>query len=335
MDANTRYSDLPAEMKRYRDDIFDDKYKRLDGNDVSRTITAHIAKDGYWYIHPTQDRTLTVREAARLQTFPDWFRFAGPPSAAFRQIGNAVPPLLAECVGLAVRENLDAGDKAGPSTHEIARLLAGWFESLDRRAVPWLRAKTRWQVILCEILLERLPLHQILPVWSVVAKWESPAGTLADEHELREIARVWVGRELRGERVLEIAALVAGTPEQLDDDDAIREIPGVNEAVANLAILAVPVGTADESEEPVLASRGILRVVARYADEEVDRKNRLTDGRLGVARMIGEGADARAAHLGLMELAASVCTPVSPACARCPLAESCYYWEDKRSQMLF
>ena len=95
MDAKTRYSDLPAEMKRYRDDIFDDKYKRLDENDVSRTITAHIAKDGYWYIHPRQNRTLTVREAARLQTFPDRFRFAGPPSAAFRQIGNARPA----CVG--------------------------------------------------------------------------------------------------------------------------------------------------------------------------------------------------------------------------------------------
>jgi DNA (cytosine-5)-methyltransferase 1 len=61
MDATTRYSDLPEGVKRYRDDIFDDKYKRLDENDLSRTITAHIAKDGYWYIHPRQNRTITVR----------------------------------------------------------------------------------------------------------------------------------------------------------------------------------------------------------------------------------------------------------------------------------
>src|SRR5215207_9155160 len=107
MDANTRYKDLPDDVKRYREDIFDDKYKRLDENNLSRTITAHIAKDGYWYIHPRQNRTITVREAARLQTFPDWYRFAGPPSAAFKQIGNAVPPLLAENLGDAIRQALE------------------------------------------------------------------------------------------------------------------------------------------------------------------------------------------------------------------------------------
>jgi DNA (cytosine-5)-methyltransferase 1 len=336
MDTHTRYSDLPTEMKRYRDDIFDDKYKRLNEDDVSRTITAHIAKDGYWYIHPRQDRTLTVREAARLQTFPDRFRFAGPPSAAFRQIGNAVPPLLGECIGVAVRENLDAGDKAGPPTHEVAALLAGWFASVDQRAAPWLRARTRWQIISAEILLERLSVQQVFRVWPLVERWEEPADTLSAESELREIATVLLQqRELRAERILEVAALLAGGPEQLDDDDVLRGTPGVYEAVANLAILVVPKGPADESEEPVLASRGVLRVVARFADEEVDRKNRLTDGRLGVARMIGTGVDARAAHLGLMELAASVCTPVAPKCPKCPLAESCRYWADKRTQMLF
>lgn len=120
MDATTKYSDLPAEFRRYRDDIFDDKYKRLDENGLSRTITAHIAKDGYWYIHPRQGRTLTVREAARLQTFPDWYRFAGPPSAAFKQIGNAVPPLLAEQLGAAVASALDRSVPAAADTRAVA-----------------------------------------------------------------------------------------------------------------------------------------------------------------------------------------------------------------------
>ena len=336
MDATTRYSDLPVEMKRYRDDIFDDKYKRLGENELSRTITAHIAKDGYWYIHPRQNRTLTVREAARLQTFPDRFRFAGPPSAAFRQIGNAVPPTLAERIGQAVRESLDVTDPAGPSTRQIASLLAGWFGSLDRRWIPWLRAQTRWQAISAEILLERLSLPQVRPLWPLLARWKSPADTVAGETELREIGK-WLGRDLRAERILEIAGRLAGAPEQLDDDEAVRRIPGVNEAVANLAVLAVPVGGEDESEEPVLASRGVLRVVARFTDQNVDRRNRLTDGRLGVARMIGAGRDARDAHLGLIELAAAVCRPAVTMCVQCPLAGLCRnsQAEAQREALLF
>ena len=336
MDATTRYSDLPKEMKRYRDDIFDDKYKRLDEHGLSRTITAHIAKDGYWYIHPRQNRTLSVREAARLQTFPDRFRFAGPPSAAFRQIGNAVPPMLAEHIGRAVRESLDAKQPTGPSTQQVAGLLAGWFVSLDRRWVPWLRAQTRWQAISAEILLERLSLQQVRPLWRLLARWETPADTLAAEVQLREIGK-WLDRGLRAERILEIAGRLAGAPERLDNDEAVRRIPGVNEAVANLAVLAVPVGAEDESDEPVLASRGVLRVVARFTDENVDRRNRLTDGRLGVARMIGAGSDARDAHLGLVELAAALCRPAETMCERCPLAELCRNSQaaDQREALLF
>jgi DNA (cytosine-5)-methyltransferase 1 len=322
MDATTRYSDLPEEVKRYRDDIFDDKYKRLDEDGLSRTITAHIAKDGYWYIHPRQNRTLTVREAARLQTFPDRFRFAGPPSAAFRQIGNAVPPQLGQSIGRAVRESLDSAQSAGPSTRQVAGLLASWFGSRDRRWLPWLRAQTRWQVISAEILFDRLSVQQVRPLWPLLARWETPADTLAAEVQLREIGK-WLDRGLRAERILEIAGRLAGAPEQLDDDEAVRRIPGVNEAVANLAVLAVAVGAEDESEEPVLAGHGVLRVVARFTDEPVDRRNRLTDGRLGVARMIGEGSDARDAHLGLIELAAAVCRPAEAMCVHCPLADLC------------
>ncbi len=106
MDGHTLYSDLPESLKRYRDDIFDDKYNRLDWDKLSRTITAHIAKDGYWYIHPEQPRTLTVREAARLQTFPDTFRFAGYRSHQFHQIGNAVPPVLGQIIGKAILHSL-------------------------------------------------------------------------------------------------------------------------------------------------------------------------------------------------------------------------------------
>ena len=76
--------------------------------ELCRSITAHIAKDGYWYIHPDQHRTLSIREAARVQSFPDDFRFAGTQTHRYRQIGNAVPVLLGEAVGAAVLRVLEA-----------------------------------------------------------------------------------------------------------------------------------------------------------------------------------------------------------------------------------
>ncbi len=322
MDATTRYSDLPEEMRRYRHDIFDDKYKRLDEDGLSRTITAHIAKDGYWYIHPRQGRTLTVREAARLQTFPDWFRFAGPPSAAFRQIGNAVPPLFAEHLAGAVRRSVAAARPAETSTREVAALLAGWFDSAEVRGLPWLRATTRWQVIQAELLLDRASVDVVRPLWPLIARWTSPQATVLAEAELGEIGR-WTGKEARAGRIVELAGRLADNSSVLDDDAKLRGTPGVHEALADLAILVVPSAGEDDSEEPVLSTKGVLRVAARYLGEPVDRRNRLTDGRLAVARMIGDDSDARRAHLGLIELANTLCRPVEPLCDACPLQKVC------------
>ena len=178
MDPSTRYSDIDPELRRYRDDIFDDKYKRLDWSGLSRTITAHIAKDGYWYIHPEQNRTLTVREAARIQTFPDWFRFSGPPSAAFRQIGNAVPCLLGEELGGAIIGALGRALPEPRTTREIAHRLAEWFLGRDTPSVPWLRATNRWQVIAAELLWARLPRETIDEAWSATRNFARPEDLL-------------------------------------------------------------------------------------------------------------------------------------------------------------
>ena len=85
---------------------FHDRYTRQHRNRLCSTIVAHLSKDGLMFIHPTQNRSLTPREAARVQSFPDWFEFPVARTEQFRQIGNAVPPLVAMAVGLAVRKIL-------------------------------------------------------------------------------------------------------------------------------------------------------------------------------------------------------------------------------------
>lgn len=87
---------------------FPNKWWKLIPDEPSRTLTAHLGKDTYSHIHYDSDqaRVISVREAARLQSFPDGFIFTGPMNAAFRQIGNAVPPLMAFSLAKQIRELL-------------------------------------------------------------------------------------------------------------------------------------------------------------------------------------------------------------------------------------
>ncbi len=101
------YATLPKRLIKHNNlEAFTNRFQVVNGSGISHTVVAHIAMDGHYYIHPdkTQNRSITVREAARIQSFPDDYFFEGSRTAAFKQIGNAVPPLMAEKIAEKIRE---------------------------------------------------------------------------------------------------------------------------------------------------------------------------------------------------------------------------------------
>lgn len=115
---------------------FQDRYTRQSRRRACSTIVAHLSKDGLMFIHPTQNRSLTPREAARVQSFPDWFQFPTSRTHQFKVIGNAVPPLVAEAVGLEVRGFLEANPALESQKKEIIGLgRRGVCESLPSSQV--------------------------------------------------------------------------------------------------------------------------------------------------------------------------------------------------------
>lgn len=104
--VRVKYTDLPVEFRTQKnEDSFLDRFKVVDGKGKAHTIVAHLAKDGHYYIHPSLNvcRSISVREAARMQSFPDNFFFEGSRSAMFKQIGNAVPVLMAKKIAETIK----------------------------------------------------------------------------------------------------------------------------------------------------------------------------------------------------------------------------------------
>jgi len=318
MDRTTLYSDLPAEVKRYRDDIFDDKYKRLDENDLSRTITAHIAKDGYWYIHPREPRTLTVREAARLQTFPDRFRFSGFRSDAFRQIGNAVPPFAGAAAARAlVPPPTEEEPPRRPPYRwpDVYRRLEDWAVRLARTTDAWTavpgKAMTPLVAAACALLSRPWPIPpDVLPALDVLRGRKHLDKEALDA--CKEAAPLRIRQRLeRLEPVLDVTLA--------DDAEAMIGLLGLRPAEAKVLKILRGYDVLDPGT-------GTIRVAARFLGTESDRQNQLTEGRIDLARLVGTGDNAPARMAAVRHIGATVCRPGAPDCLPCPLRTAgCVY----------
>ncbi|MCE9635631.1 MAG: DNA (cytosine-5-)-methyltransferase [Planctomycetes bacterium] len=318
MRPDTRYSDLPAHLRRYRTDIFDDKYKRLGWDELSRSITAHIAKDGYWYIHPGEPRTLTVREAARIQTFPDHFRFAGSRSDAFRQIGNAVPPALAESVAGALLRSVRgiapaARRRRSERLKDIRTRLLAWAKA-DAPMRRWWYPGDPWRVLAAVVLEGRLGIDSGVAA-DFLARFPDEAD--AKERAVAEWARPLGPRTVaRAERLVRAATLLRAGAEAWFESDW-EDAAALTDAQMEMVRL---VGLQDDG---VLLTAGALRLAARFTGTQVHRKRSRSDGRMLLARILGVGADVPSLNAAIVLLGATTCTATSPRCSQCPLAADC------------
>jgi DNA (cytosine-5)-methyltransferase 1 len=312
------YLDVPEHLRRYRSDIFTDKYKRLARNELSRTITAHMAKDGYWYIHPLQDRTLSVREAARVQTFPDWFRFAGEPSHRYRQIGNAVPPLLAESIGRALRASLhqEQTQTVDTSPREFREDLLGWHTK-NARSYRWREGAGAWAVLLAEMCLHRTRADQVATVYErLLSVAPTPAEMVERAAEAREVMAS-LGLKWRVDNIVEVASVLLSrhqgqVPRSRDE---LLELPGVGEYVAN-AVICFGFG-----QIAVLMDTNTERIVARVTGNGL--ASRRWQMRLDLYRLAGVSGPNQDFNYALLDLGALVCRAGNPRCDSCPVRRHC------------
>lgn len=316
LEQGQTYVDLPERLRRYRSDVFKDKYKRLSWGELSRSITAHIAKDGYWYIHPEQHRTLSVREAARIQTFPDSFGFCGSQTHRYRQIGNAVPVLLGEAVGRMILDALAAKivDKRA-KFDEFRKSLTEWHDTGLVPPLPWRLSRDPWHVLICELSLARArpdEASRISQSLLHLAPTPTALARLGDSvNQLRSL-----GLKESAETIANAAADIVDRfdGEVPEDDMELRSIKGVGDFVCQ-AVLSFGFG-----RNRVLLDSTTVRVASRIFGQSDLGRMQL---RLDLHRLSGAGGPDPQLNQALLDLGRGVCVTGAPHCGQCPVALHC------------
>ena len=315
---------------------FGNKYNILRPDEPCITITAHMSKDGYWYIHPSQDRTLSIREAARVQSFPDGFRFHGTPSNRFHQVGEAVAPLVGYALGeallKAVKERQTCSDWLQPE--EIRTALVNWY-SIEAGGfqLPWAKQKDNgeeipeplraWRVFVGELIVASMKPNQQQQFWKrLLSRWPDHEAFLKDP----EPSRRRTFRSLQLEKIEGLLHQVGiELREELPWSEWVRrDLEGLGRDRVRQCLAMVGI-TADRS-----CSVGLGRMVGRVMGVDqlaVSGSRQLRELHLGL--MLGGDPDGRV-YRAAVAVAERWCGPV-PLCdgnqgltdQPCPLCSSC------------
>jgi len=347
-----KYHELEDEQRRYqvtsraqregriqkesgKEHSFGNKYNILRPDEPCITITAHMSKDGYWYIHPSQDRTLSIREAARVQSFPDGFRFHGTPSNRFHQVGEAVAPLVGYALGTAlfsaVEETQACSDWHQPE--ETRTALLNWYSTeVGGSQLPWVNQKENgeeipetlraWRVFLGELIVASMKPSQQQQFWKpLFSRWPDHEAFLEDP----EPSRRRTFRSLQLEKIEGLLHQVAiELREQLPWSEWVRrDLEGLGRDRIRQCLAMVGI-TADRS-----CSVGLGRMVGRVMGDEqlaVSGSRQLRELHLGL--MLGGDHDGRV-YRAAVAVAERWCGP-NPLCdgdqglrdQSCPLCTS-------------
>ncbi|MFZ4986088.1 MAG: DNA cytosine methyltransferase [Blastocatellia bacterium] len=307
--SGKKYHELEAEQRRYqvtsraqregriqkesgKEHSFGNKYNILRPDEPCITITAHMSKDGYWYIHPFQDRTLSIREAARVQSFPDGFRFHGTPSNRFHQVGEAVAPLVGYTLGKALLKAVEEAKScsAWRQPEEIRKALVNWYSTeAGGTQLPWAKQKENgeeipeplraWRVFLGELIVTTKKPAQQKQFWKgLLSRWPDHEAFLEEPEPSRR-------RSFRSHQLEKLEALLHQVAielrEQLPWSEWVRrDLEGLGRDRIRQCLAMVGI-TADRS-----CNVGLGRMVGRV---------------MGVEQLADTGSrQLRELHLGLM-----------------------------------
>jgi DNA (cytosine-5)-methyltransferase 1 len=312
-----KYHELEDEQRRYqvtsraqregriqkesgKEHSFGNKYNILRPDEPCITITAHMSKDGYWYIHPSQDRTLSIREAARVQSFPDGFRFHGTPSNRFHQVGEAVAPLVGYALGQAL---LTAVEGTQPCSvwrqpEEIRTALVNWYSTeAGGSQLPWAKQKENgkeipephraWRVFLGELIVATMKPAQQKQFWKgLLSRWPDHEAFLEEPEPSRRRSF----RSLQLEKIEGLLRQVAiELREELPWSEWVRrDLEGLGRDRIRQCLAMVGI-TADRS-----CSVGLGRMVGRVMGaEELSEIGSRQLRELHLALMLGGDPDGR------------------------------------------